>query len=80
MCVCDALFTSAFGHKSVTVKGINLSAWIGTLPLVLAGLLYVMQSFGYFFIVKRIGMTIAFVGYTIGNIGLLIDYYEMRGD
>jgi hypothetical protein len=57
-----------------------MATWIATLPLVLAGLLYVLQSMGYFFVVRRIGMTVAFIGYTIGNIGLLIDYYEMRGN
>lgn len=55
-----------------------MNAWIATIPLVLAACLYVMQSVGYFFIVHRIGMTIAFIGYTIGNIGLLIDYFEMK--
>jgi hypothetical protein len=49
--------------------------WIGALPLGLGALLYVFQTFGYFH-VRRIGMMIAFVGYTIGNIGLLIDYFE----
>ena len=56
-----------------------MSSWIATIPMILAGLLYVLQSLGYFFVVGRIGMTIAFIGYTIGNVGLLIDYFEMKG-
>lgn len=51
---------------------------IPVIPLILAGLLYILQSLGYFWFVNRIGMTIAFIGYSIGNIGLIIDYFEMK--
>lgn len=47
-------------------------------PLALGMLLYVWQSANYYFGLGRIGLTIAFVGYTIGNLGLLIDVYEMN--
>jgi hypothetical protein len=46
-------------------------------PLALAMLLYFWSSFGYFR-EQRIGLTIAFIGYSIGNIGLIIDYFEMK--
>jgi hypothetical protein len=61
-----------------------MTAWVAVLahswPLLAGALLYVFQSMGYFGR-HRIGMTIAFCGYTIGNIGLLIDAYEnQQGD
>jgi len=46
------------------------------LPLFLAMLLYLWQSGNYFFRLHRVGLTIAFIGYTLGNIGLMIDIYE----
>lgn len=55
-----------------------MSAWVGVLPIILAGLLYVVQSMGYYFMVHRIGMTLTFVGYAVANIGLIIDFYEMK--
>ena len=57
-----------------------MSAWIGVIPLILAAVLYLIQSMGYYFMVHRVGMTIAFCGYLIGNLGLIIDYYEMKND
>jgi hypothetical protein len=58
-----------------------LSAWVAVLahswPLAAGAILYVFQSLGYFSRL-RLGMTIAFFGYTIGNIGLLIDAYEVQ--
>jgi hypothetical protein len=57
-----------------------MALFVAVLPLVLAGLLYVWQSANYFFKMQRIGLTIAFIGYTIGNIGFVIDAYEQSGD
>lgn len=48
------------------------------IPLAIATLLYMWQSLNY----KgeyRIGMTITFIGYAIANIGLIVDFYEMKG-
>lgn len=42
----------------------------------LVGLMYIFTTFSYFK-VRRIGMMIAFVGYTIGQIGLIIDSLEV---
>ena len=50
-----------------------------TLPLVIAMLLYLWMSINYIR-VPRIGMTVAFIGYSIGNIGLIIDYFETKSD
>lgn len=47
------------------------------LPLGLGALLYIWQSLNYLG-VRRIGMMLAFIGYTIGNIGLIIDFYESK--
>jgi hypothetical protein len=44
--------------------------------LSMVGLMYIFTMFSYFK-VKRIGMAIAFVGYTIGQIGLIIDSFEI---
>lgn len=54
----------------------RLGIFLAVLPLLLAGLLYVWQSANYYFKLKRIGLAIAFVGYTIGNIGFMIDAWE----
>lgn len=45
------------------------------------GLMYILTTFSYFK-VRRIGMMIAFIGYTIGQVGLIIDSFEVgdRGD
>jgi hypothetical protein len=47
-----------------------------TMPLFLAMMLYLWQSGNYFFKLHRVGLTIAFIGYSLGNIGLMIDIYE----
>jgi Ni/Fe-hydrogenase subunit HybB-like protein len=52
-----------------------MSLYWAVIPLVLAALLYVLQAAGYF-AVGRIGMTVAFVGYVVGNIGFIIDFFE----
>lgn len=57
-----------------------MSLFMAALPLLLAGLLYLWQSANYFFRLQRIGLTIAFIGYTIGNVGLMIDVYEQGID
>ena len=44
--------------------------------LSVVGLMYIVTCFSYFRI-RRIGMAIAFIGYTVGQIGLIIDAYEM---
>lgn len=44
--------------------------------LSLVGLMYIFTTFSYFK-VRRIGMMIAFIGYTIGQIGLIIDSFEV---
>jgi hypothetical protein len=44
--------------------------------LSLVGLMYIFTTFSYFK-VRRIGMMIAFIGYTIGQIGLIIDSIEV---
>jgi len=44
--------------------------------LSLVGLMYIFTMFSYFKI-RRIGMAIAFIGYTIGQIGLIIDSFEV---
>lgn len=49
-------------------------------PLAIGMLLYVWQSANYYFGLKRVGLTLAFLGYSIGNLGLLIDAYEMNHD
>jgi hypothetical protein len=38
--------------------------------------MYIVTCFSYFRI-RRVGMAIAFIGYTVGQIGLIIDAYEM---
>ena len=53
-----------------------MAVFVLILPLMLGALLYTWQSYNYFFGLKRVGLCIAFVGYTIGNIGLIIDAYE----
>lgn len=47
--------------------------------LSIVGLMYILTCLSYFR-VKRIGMMIAFIGYTIGQVGLIIDAYEMGGN
>lgn len=42
----------------------------------ITGLIYLLTCASYFKI-KRLGMAIAFIGYTIGQIGLIIDAYEV---
>ena len=42
----------------------------------IVGLMYILTCLSYFR-VKRIGMMIAFIGYTIGQIVLIIDAYEV---
>jgi hypothetical protein len=42
----------------------------------MVGLMYILTTFSYFK-VRRIGMMIAFVGYAIGQIGLIIDSFEV---
>jgi hypothetical protein len=44
--------------------------------LSIVGLMYIFTSLSYFK-VRRIGMMIAFIGYTIGQIGLIIDALEV---
>lgn len=44
--------------------------------LSLVGLMYIFTTLSYFK-VRRIGMMIAFIGYTIGQIGLIIDSFEV---
>jgi hypothetical protein len=46
-------------------------------PLAVATLLYAWQSINYTG-EQRIGMMITFIGYAIANIGLIIDFYEMK--
>lgn len=53
-----------------------MSIFLLVLPLVLGAALYTWQSYNYYTGLSRIGLCIAFVGYTIGNIGLIIDAYE----
>jgi Ni/Fe-hydrogenase subunit HybB-like protein len=48
---------------------------MGTMPLILATLLYLWQSYSYHTKV-RIGMMLTFIGYSVANIGLIIDFYE----
>lgn len=55
-----------------------MNYFFGAFPLILAGILYVLQASGYFLFQHRFGMTLTFIGYAIGNLGLLIDYYEMQ--
>lgn len=47
--------------------------------LSMVGLMYIATCLSYFKI-RRIGMMVAFIGYTIGQIGLIIDAYEMGQD
>ena len=47
----------------------------GTLPLILATALYVWQSYNYSGQV-RWGMMLTFIGYSIANLGLILDFYE----
>ena len=42
------------------------------LGVVLAGLLYVITAIGYWYN-GRLGMAVVFGGYTIGNIGFILD-------
>lgn len=42
----------------------------------MVGLMYILTTLSYFK-VRRIGMMIAFIGYTIGQIGLIIDSFEI---
>lgn len=42
----------------------------------MVGLMYILTTLSYLR-VRRIGMMIAFVGYTIGQIGLIIDSFEV---
>lgn len=48
-------------------------------PLVIGAVLYLIQSANYFFGLNRIGLAIAFVGYVIGNLGLVYDIFEQWG-
>jgi len=48
---------------------------MGTMPLILATLLYLWQSYSYHTKV-RVGMMLTFIGYSVANIGLIIDFYE----
>lgn len=47
----------------------------GTLPLILATLLYLWQSYNYSGQI-RWGMVLTFIGYAVANIGLILDFYE----
>jgi hypothetical protein len=49
---------------------------ISVIPLALAAVLYIFQAIGYQIILHRPGMTIAFLGYVVGNIGFMIDVYQ----
>lgn len=42
--------------------------------------IYLWVAYTYWHGPKRIGMTLAFIGYAIANIGLIIDVYEVSGD
>lgn len=44
-------------------------------PLLLATFLYLWQSYNYSGQV-RWGMVLTFIGYSVANIGLIIDFYE----
>ena len=44
--------------------------------LSLVGLMYIFTTLSYFK-VRRIGMMVAFIGYTIGQIGLIINSFEV---
>lgn len=48
------------------------------LPLFLGALLYIWQVNNYFNL-HRFGLALAFVGYFIGNAGLMIDIWEQWG-
>jgi hypothetical protein len=50
----------------------------GVTPIALATLLYIWMSFNYLSGQRRIGMTICFIGYSIANIGLIIDFFEPK--
>lgn len=49
--------------------------FLGTLPIVLATVLYLWQSYNYSGQL-RLGMTLTFIGYAIANMGLIMDFYE----
>jgi hypothetical protein len=51
----------------------NPWVWIG-IPTIF----YAVQSMRYYFALHRIGMMLTFMGYVIGNIGLIIDEYEQK--
>jgi len=48
---------------------------MGTMPLILATFLYLWQSYSYHTKI-RVGMMLTFIGYSVANIGLIIDFYE----
>lgn len=51
----------------------NPWVWIG-IPTIC----YAVQSMRYYFGLKRLGMCLAFAGYCLANIGLIIDEYETK--
>lgn len=47
-------------------------------PLVVVSILYATLAVGYFAIQNRLGLCLAFVGYVVANVGLIIDALEKR--
>ncbi len=47
--------------------------WLG-----IPGICYAVQAIRYYYNLHRIGMCMAFLGYTFANIGLIIDEYETK--
>ncbi len=47
--------------------------WLGV-----PGIFYAVQAIRYYYGMHRIGMCMAFIGYTFANLGLIIDEYEQK--
>lgn len=51
--------------------------WV-VIPLVVVGLIYGVLATAYFVVQHRYGMSLAFVGYVVANVGLIWDALAVK--
>ena len=55
-----------------------ITFWLIVAPLALASALYIAQAVGYSVVLSRPGMSLAFLGYVIANVGFVADALGWR--
>jgi hypothetical protein len=55
----------------------NIFLWV-ILPLAIASVLYATLAAGYFLVLGRPGMCLAFLGYILANIGFILDALDWK--